>query len=87
MTERRCANCPPTPAQPVLPPVSDLAVQDGKTLWHHAALTCHTAIELMHVYTLLGVPGGDPGHLRRMASRFLEVAKASEVNNANQRTA
>ena len=37
MAERRCANCPPTPVKPKLPPVSGLVLEDGKRLWHHAA--------------------------------------------------
>jgi hypothetical protein len=38
---------------------------------------------MMNVYTLLGAPGGDPSHLRRMATRLLEVAQACEESNAS----
>ena len=68
MAERRCANCPPTPVKPKLPPVSGLVLEDGKRLWHHALVTCNAVVEMMHVYTLLGAPGGDPSPLRQMAS-------------------
>ena len=83
MAERRCANCTPTPEKPKQPPVSGLVLEDGKRLWHHALVTCNTVMEMMHVYTLIGAPGGDPGHLRRMATRLLEIAQACEQNNAN----
>jgi hypothetical protein len=89
MAERRCANCPPTPTpvKPTLPPVSGLLAEDGKRLWHHALVTCNAVVEMMHVYTLLGAPGGDPVPLRHMAARLLEVAFAAEENNANTRPA
>jgi hypothetical protein len=87
MAERRCANCPPTPVTPKLPLAAGLVSEDGKRLWHHALVTCNAAVEMMHVYTLLGVPGGDPSHLRGLASRLLEVAQACEENNASARPA
>ena len=85
MAERRCRNCPPTPTpvKPNLPPVSGLVSEDGKRLWHHALVTCNAVVEMMHTYTRLGAPGGDPRALRQMASHLLEVAKACEENNAN----
>ena len=87
MAERRCANWPPTPVKPKLPPVSGLVLEDGKRLWHHTLVTCNAAVEMMHVYTLLGAPGGDPSQLRQVASRLLEVAQDCEENNARARSA
>jgi hypothetical protein len=87
MAERRCANCPPTPVKPKLPPAAGLVSEDGKRLWHHALVTCNAAVEMMHVYTLLGAPGGDPSQLRQVASRLLEVAQDCEENNARARSA
>ena len=87
MAERRCANCPPTPVTPKLPPAAGLVSEDGKRLWHHALVTCNAAVEMMHVYTLLGAPGDDPNQLRQVASRLLEVAQDREENNARARSA
>ena len=85
MAERRCANCSPMPAKPKLPPVSGLVAEDAKRLWHQALVTCNAVVEMMRVYTLLGAPGGDPVHLRRMAANLLETAKACEDSHANSR--
>ena len=82
MAERRCANCPPEPVKLRLPPASGLVSEDGKRLWRHALVTCNAVVEMMNVYTLLGAPGGDPSHLRRMATRLSEVAQACEESNA-----
>jgi hypothetical protein len=73
--------------KPKLPPVAGLVSEDGKRLWHHALVTGNAVVEMMHVYTLLGTPGGDPSHLRRLASRLLEVAQACEEDNARTRPA
>lgn len=84
MAERRCANCPPEPAKPMLPPVSGLVLQDGKRLWHHALVTLNAVAEMARVYTLLGTPGGDPAALRRVASSLLETAQSCEETNASR---
>jgi hypothetical protein len=82
MAERRCANCPPEPAK-ILPPVSGLALEDGKRLWHPALVTCNTVIEMMRVYTHLGVLGGTAAPLRQMASNLLEIAQTVEEYDAS----
>ena len=83
MAERRCANCPPEPVKPKLPPVSGLVLEDGKRLWHQALITCNTVIEMTRVYSVLGVPGGDSLPLRQMAANLLQVAYIVEANNAS----
>lgn len=83
MAERRCANCPPEPVKPKLPPVSGLLFEDGKRLWHQALITCNTVVEMTRVYAMLGVPGGDPSPLRRMASNLLQIASIVEATNAS----
>jgi hypothetical protein len=62
-------------------------LEDGQRLWHPAAVTCNTVVEMMRVYTHLGVPGGDPAALRQMASNLLEVARIVETYNADTRAA
>ena len=83
MAERRCANCPPEPVKPVLPPLSGLVAADSKRLWHHALVTVNAAVEMMRTYAVLGATGGDPVSLRRLASSLLEIAQTVGENNAN----
>ena len=77
MAERRCANCPPTPVKPKLPPVSGLVSEDGKRLWHHALVTCNAVVEMMHVYTLSACRAAIPATFARWRPVFWKWPKTA----------
>lgn len=84
MARRRCRNCPnePTP-EPLPPKTMNVLADEGEKLWHQSLYACHSVVEMMAGYVMLGVPGDPVRRLQKLAARINQIIQQYEEHNAS----